>query len=135
MLYMKTTPVMLGQHRNQATIRKHLEALGVTVELGSALVNCEQDDTGVTAEIAISANGVETKEKTKYAYLIGTDGARSTKSIFSLQRRDLDELSSGTVRKALGVNFLGETRGDERVYIADVQAEGLENKVCCSIKS
>ena len=129
---MKTTPVMLGQHRNQETMRKHLEALGVTVELGSALVNCEQDETGVTAEIAISANGVETKEKTKYAYLIGTDGARSIKKN-SLRRRDLDELFSGTVRKALGVNFLGETREDERVYIADVQAEGLENKVRCVI--
>ena len=85
MLYMKTRPVMLGQYRNQEIMRKHLEALGVKVELGCTLLNCKQDDTGVTAEIATSTNGMETKEKTKYAYLIGTDGARSKKQISLLK--------------------------------------------------
>ena len=52
-----------------------------------------------------------------------------------INRDDTDEHSLGKVRKTLGVNFLGETRGDENMYIADVQAEGLDNKVRRSIKS
>jgi len=35
----------------------------------------------------------------------------------------------GVVRKCAGIVFLGETREDERMYIADCKVEGLEEKV------
>ncbi|KAH8110165.1 FAD binding domain-containing protein [Phellopilus nigrolimitatus] len=101
-----THGVMLGQWRHQAILRKHIEALGGTVELGTALVGIEQDESGATAEIVRTVDGVQIEEKTKYAYIVGADGARSA------------------VRKTLGLNFVGETREEGRMYIVDARVDG-----------
>src|SRR6187399_451669 len=61
----------------------HAIELGAQVRRGSAVVGFEQDDEGVTAELADG-------EQLRSRYLVGCDGARST------------------VRKLLGVGFPGE---------------------------
>ncbi|KAH8110160.1 FAD binding domain-containing protein [Phellopilus nigrolimitatus] len=101
-----THGVMLGQWRHQAILRAHIEALGGTVELGTALVGIEQDESGATAEIVRTVDGAQIEEKTKYAYIVGADGARSA------------------VRKTLGLNFVGETREEGRMYIVDARVDG-----------
>ncbi|KAH8112572.1 FAD binding domain-containing protein [Phellopilus nigrolimitatus] len=102
-----TRGVMLGQWHHQAILRKHIEALNGTVELGTTLVGIEQDESGATAEIVRTVDGAEVKEITKYAYIVGADGARSA------------------VRKMLGLNFVGETRDENRMYIVDARVEGV----------
>jgi rifampicin monooxygenase len=70
-------PVIVG------LLEEHAIALGAQVRRGCAVAGCEQDDEGVTVELA---NG----ERLRTRYLVGCDGARST------------------VRKLLGVGFPGE---------------------------
>ncbi|KAH8110151.1 FAD binding domain-containing protein [Phellopilus nigrolimitatus] len=102
-----THGIMLGQWHHQAIFRKHIADLGGTVELGTTLVGIEQDESGATAEIVRTIDGAEVKEKIKYTYIVGADGARST------------------VRKVLGLNFVGETREEGMMYIVDARVEGI----------
>ncbi|EJC99073.1 uncharacterized protein FOMMEDRAFT_161305 [Fomitiporia mediterranea MF3/22] len=103
-----TSPVLIGQWRHQAILRRHVEALGGKVELGSEFIGCAQDENGVTAGIRKVVDGVEYIEKARFEYLVGADGGRSS------------------VRKAMGVNFLGETREGDRLHIVDARIEGLD---------
>ncbi|WP_218005281.1 rifampin monooxygenase [Actinomadura macra] len=64
-------------------LEEHATDLGAQIRHGCAVAGFEQDDEGVTVELA---NG----EQVRSRYLIGCDGGRST------------------VRKLLGVGFLGE---------------------------
>ncbi|WP_280300861.1 rifampin monooxygenase [Nocardia abscessus] len=64
-------------------LEDHAIALGVQVRRGCAVTGFEQDDEGVTVELADG-------ERLRSRYLVGCDGARST------------------VRKLLGVGFPGE---------------------------
>ncbi|MEU8232989.1 rifampin monooxygenase [Actinoplanes sp. NPDC048967] len=64
-------------------LSQHAEALGAEIRRGCAVVDLEQDDDGVTVELAGG-------ERLRSRYLVGCDGARST------------------VRKLLGVAFPGE---------------------------
>ncbi|HUQ59228.1 FAD-dependent monooxygenase [Lentzea sp.] len=64
-------------------LEEHAVALGAQVRRGSAVAGVEQDDDGVTVELADG-------ERLRSRYLVGCDGARST------------------VRKLLGVGFPGE---------------------------
>ncbi|CAM4475565.1 rifampin monooxygenase [Nocardia ninae] len=64
-------------------LEEHATALGAQVRRGAAVVAFEQDDAGVTVELADG-------ERLRSRYLVGCDGARST------------------VRKLLGVGFPGE---------------------------
>ncbi|MGS2644669.1 rifampin monooxygenase [Streptosporangium sp. G12] len=64
-------------------LEEHVIALGAQVRRGCAVVDFEQDDEGVTVELADG-------ERLRSRYLIGCDGGRST------------------VRKLLGVGFPGE---------------------------
>ena len=66
------------QWQHQAILRKHIEALGGYVELGTALVGFEQDENGVTVELSKSIDGQVKTERAKFAYVVGTDGAHST---------------------------------------------------------
>ncbi|EJC98844.1 uncharacterized protein FOMMEDRAFT_113384 [Fomitiporia mediterranea MF3/22] len=102
-----TRPVVLGQWRHQAILRKHIEALGGVIELGSAFIGCTQDGNGVTAVIKKTTDGVEHTENARFEYLVGADGGRST------------------VRKAMGVDFHGETREEGRLHLVDTRIEGL----------
>ncbi|EJC99071.1 uncharacterized protein FOMMEDRAFT_161302 [Fomitiporia mediterranea MF3/22] len=103
-----TKPMLIGQWRHQAILRRHVEALGGNVELGSEFIGCTQDENGVTAEVRKVVDGVEHTEEARFEYLVGADGGRST------------------VRKVMGVNFLGETREEERMHVVDARIEGLD---------
>ena len=69
-------------------LEEHAAALGVEVRRGIGLAGFEQDDHGVTVELADG-------ERLQSRYLVGCDGARST------------------VRKRLGVAFSGEPSRNE----------------------
>ncbi len=70
-------PVIVG------LLEEHAIQLGAQVRRGCAVADCEQDDEGVTVELADG-------ERLRTRYLVGCDGGRST------------------VRKLLGVGFSGE---------------------------
>ncbi|MFI5502602.1 FAD-dependent monooxygenase [Nocardia asteroides] len=80
-----TYPYQLGipQPVVNGLITEHAIALGAQIRSGSAVTGFDQDDEGVTVELADG-------EKIRTRYLVGCDGARST------------------VRKLLGVGFPGE---------------------------
>ncbi|MDU0252017.1 rifampin monooxygenase [Streptomyces sp. PU10] len=69
-------------------LEEHAVALGARVRHGDALTGFEQDDEGVTVELADG-------ERLRTRYLVGCDGGRST------------------VRKRLGVGFPGEPSRNE----------------------
>ncbi|EJC99075.1 uncharacterized protein FOMMEDRAFT_23412 [Fomitiporia mediterranea MF3/22] len=103
-----TRAVLLGQSHHQAILRKHIEGLGGKVELGSTFIGCTQDENGVTAEILKTIDGDEQTESVRFEYVVGADGGRSI------------------VRKAIDVNFLGETREEGRIHLVDAFIEGLD---------
>ncbi|WP_433684398.1 FAD-dependent monooxygenase [Nocardia sp. CA-119907] len=96
---------VLGQSRTEAILRDRLAQFGVRVELATTLVSFEQDETGVTAELAHDG-GAET---VRVAYLVGADGGRST------------------VRKTLGIPFEGNTDDSIRMLLGDVSADALDH--------
>jgi 2-polyprenyl-6-methoxyphenol hydroxylase-like FAD-dependent oxidoreductase len=106
---------MLPQWRTGEILRERLAELGGGasggLELGTALVELEQDDDGVTALLRTGGDGDAgaTEQWVRADYLVGTDGGRST------------------VRKLIGVGFAGETREQERTLIADIRAEGIDH--------
>lgn len=92
-------------------MREHLEQMGTKVEFSSELQSFQQSDDGVCVEIVRRANGEEVVEKSEVSWLIGADGARST------------------VRKALGLSFLGETREDHEMLIGDIRLKSEPREV------
>ncbi|ESK88847.1 putative monooxygenase [Moniliophthora roreri MCA 2997] len=91
-------PLMLGQDRHEALLRKHIEKdYNVHVELGTELSTFSQTADYVEAKlIKRGADGEEISSETaKFEFMAGTDGARSV------------------VRKQLGLSFLGEPRPDD----------------------
>ena len=67
----------MGQCVTESVFRKHLERLGVEVELGTELTALEQDSEGVTATLGINcAEGEEMVEKMRAAFVIGADGGK-----------------------------------------------------------
>ncbi|WP_433890453.1 FAD-dependent monooxygenase [Streptomyces sp. CA-111067] len=113
---------MLPQWRTGELLRDRLAALGGSVERGTALVSFTQDADGVTALLRHSGGDGDSRpvldeevrteevrdEEVRADYLIGADGGRST------------------VRRTLGVGFAGETREEQRTFLADVRADGLD---------
>ncbi|MEV2220925.1 FAD-dependent monooxygenase [Nocardia vinacea] len=96
---------VLGQSRTEAILRDRLAEFGVRVELATALVTFEQDETGVSVELA--HHGVI--ETLRVAYLVGADGGKST------------------VRKTLGIPFEGTTDDSIRMLLGDVGADALDH--------
>ncbi|WP_163513154.1 FAD-dependent monooxygenase [Fodinicola acaciae] len=94
------------QARTEEILRDRLAELGVRVELRTAVTGFEQDADGVT--VRLERDG-ET-EVVRAAYLVGADGGRST------------------VRKQLGIPFVGETNEEIRMTLADVRATGLDHR-------
>ncbi|MBO2438542.1 FAD-dependent monooxygenase [Actinomadura nitritigenes] len=92
--------LMVPQWRTEEILRDRLTALGGCVD-AVGLAAFTQDDDGVTARLTDGTT-------VRAAYLVGADGGRST------------------VRKALGVPFLGETRDEERMLIGDVRTPDLD---------
>jgi 2-polyprenyl-6-methoxyphenol hydroxylase-like FAD-dependent oxidoreductase len=104
---------LLGQESTELLLRRQLfERFGLTVELGTELLDFDQSADQVTARLrTIKTEGSEPMEESvTVQYLIGTDGGRSI------------------VRKKLGVSFMGETRTDTLIY-GDVVINGLEKEV------
>jgi 2-polyprenyl-6-methoxyphenol hydroxylase-like FAD-dependent oxidoreductase len=93
----------IPQWRVEQILRDRLADFGVAVELGTELVDLDQDGTAVTAVLA----GARGTERVEVAYLAGCDGGRSR------------------VRKLLGVGFQGETRADAAMILGDVEVDGL----------
>lgn len=105
--------MLLGQDILETIFHDTLAKLGCTVEKGTELVSFTQTTDHV--EVNLVKRGPdgenEEKEKTRYAWMVGTDGAK------------------GSVRKQLGLSFLGETRTVENFVVGDICVEGLSSKV------
>jgi 2-polyprenyl-6-methoxyphenol hydroxylase-like FAD-dependent oxidoreductase len=95
--------LLVPQWAVERVLRARLAALGVRVELGTALTELQQDAGGVFATLARDGD----VERVRVSYLVGCDGGRST------------------VRKSLGIPFVGETHETERASIGDVHVDGL----------
>ncbi|MGC4939434.1 FAD-dependent monooxygenase [Kribbella sp. DT2] len=94
--------LMLGQSRTEAILRAKLSEYGVQVEPGTGLTTFAQDADGVTAQLS-------TGETLTVDYLVGADGGRST------------------VRRTLGIPFVGTTDDSIRMLLGDVAADGLDH--------
>jgi 2-polyprenyl-6-methoxyphenol hydroxylase-like FAD-dependent oxidoreductase len=95
---------MIPQWRTEDILRNALLDRGVAVEFGTEFLWSDEGADGVTA--MVRKNGAE--QKIDCRYLVGADGAHSA------------------VRKALGIDFVGETSASELYLIADVKADALE---------
>jgi len=95
--------LLVPQWAVERILRERLASLGVRVELGTTLTNFHQDADGVSATLVHDAG----TEDLRVSYLVGCDGGRST------------------VRKTLGIPFVGETRETEQASIGDVRVDGL----------
>ena len=80
-----------------------------SIELGVELVSLEQFDDRVEVKLHKhdTENSRAEEESSKYEWVVGADGAR------------------GTVRKLLGLTFLGETK-NEQFIVGDIKVEGLD---------
>lgn len=74
--FFQINTLLLGQHHAEEIFRAHIEKFGVHVELGSTLVDFEQDSVGVTAHIVKKSGDFESREVIRTPFLIGTDGSR-----------------------------------------------------------
>ncbi|GAA0268335.1 FAD-dependent oxidoreductase [Cryptosporangium japonicum] len=92
--------------RTEEALRLRLAELGGTVEFGTALVGFTQSGDGVTARLV--TDGVA--ETVTARWLVGCDGGHSV------------------VRKQAGVAFVGETREDVRMIVADCRVDGLDRQ-------
>lgn len=93
--------LMIPQWRVEETLRELLCDLGARVEWGTPVTGLAQDDDGVTVTLAGGATA-------RARYVIGCDGG------------------SSTVRRLLGVRFLGDTHEDVRMLLGDVRLDGLD---------
>ncbi|NUW37380.1 FAD-dependent monooxygenase [Nonomuraea sp. SMC257] len=93
--------VMQPQWRTERILRDRLAELGGHVEYGAGVTAVEQDAESVTATLA-------TGERVRCSHLVAADGGRST------------------VRKLLGVGFLGDTYESDRAVLADVRTRDLD---------
>ncbi len=90
--------------RVEEAMRDRLAELGGEVEFDATLAEIDQTDGVVRAKV-VTGHGAETVVA---RWLVGCDGGHSV------------------VRKQTGIEFLGETREDVRMAIADLPLEGLD---------
>ncbi|MFE2721688.1 FAD-dependent monooxygenase [Kitasatospora sp. NPDC059327] len=91
----------LPQTRVERLLRERLAGYGVTVELATELVDFTQDGDGV--EVRLADGG-----RIAAGYLVACDGGRST------------------VRKLLGIPFVGDGDPEPMMVCGDVEVEGLD---------
>lgn len=121
---------IVPQYLHELELRKHIEAAGGKIDLGVALVGLQQVEDCVLVELSETVGGNTKTVKEKYDYVVGTDGGHSSyRSPSFVALRSLYLLAIGTVRKSVGVAFLGETHEEDRMHIVDCKVEGLEEKV------
>ncbi|MDT9695305.1 FAD-dependent monooxygenase [Streptomyces sp. P17] len=88
------------QYETERVLRKRAEAVGVRMRWGTELVSLRQDADGVEAELR-GPDGTVRTERTPY--LVGADGVHST------------------VRRAVGLPFIGRSSVMSSLVLADVQ--------------
>ena len=67
----------MGQSDHQAILRKHIETLGGSIELGTELVGFEEANGKIHATLKKTVGDQVSEETASFEYLIGADGARS----------------------------------------------------------
>jgi 2-polyprenyl-6-methoxyphenol hydroxylase-like FAD-dependent oxidoreductase len=90
--------------RVEEALRLRLAESGGAVEFGTALSSFEQSDEGVSAVIVRRGEA----ETVTACWLVGCDGGHSV------------------VRRQAGIPFVGETREEVRMIVADVEVDGLD---------
>jgi 2-polyprenyl-6-methoxyphenol hydroxylase-like FAD-dependent oxidoreductase len=100
-----TTPwarsLLLPQWRTEQVLRERLAEEGVDVEYGRRVGGLTQDAAGVRLAL-------EDGEELGASWVVGADGG------------------SSTVRRELGIGFLGETHEEVRLLLGDVELDGLD---------
>ncbi|WP_216901046.1 FAD-dependent oxidoreductase [Nocardia alni] len=99
-----TTSLITPEWRTEEALRLLLTDLGGTVEFGAVLTSFEQSDDGVSAVIVKDGEA----ETVAARWLVGCDGGHSI------------------VRKQAGIAFVGETREEVRMIVADLAVDGLD---------
>ncbi|MEU3642408.1 rifampin monooxygenase [Lentzea sp. NPDC034063] len=102
-----TTMLGIQQPIADKLLADHAIALGAQVRRGAAVVGLEQDDDGVTVELADG-------ERLRSRYLVGCDGSRST------------------VRKLLGVGFPGEPSRNDTL-MGEMKAAAPEDEIAAKV--
>jgi 2-polyprenyl-6-methoxyphenol hydroxylase-like FAD-dependent oxidoreductase len=97
-------PVWVGQFDVEEALRRRLADFGGAVQYGLAAVNLEQDRDGAKVTLA-SGQG---EQRVRARYVVAADGGKSG------------------VRKLVGLSLTGETYEDQRWYLGDVTATGLD---------
>lgn len=95
--------LILPQWKVEDILRGKLKTFGIAVETGAELISFDQDEHHISA--LLSTGGIN--EQLNCAYLVGCDGGKSN------------------VRKMAGIIFEGETHEDEKMFVGDVEVEGL----------
>lgn len=91
------------QWRVEEALRLRLAEFGGAVEFGTALDGFEQSDDAVSAVLVTDG----TADTVTARWLVGCDGGHSV------------------VRERAGIPFVGETREETRMIVADVEVDGL----------
>jgi len=77
--------ILLGQSKVQGILRHHLGRLGRQVELGTELVDVEQDGDSVTCRLKKTReDGTVEEEVVKTDYMVGADGGRGLLDAWNL---------------------------------------------------
>ncbi|HLZ55655.1 MAG TPA: FAD-dependent monooxygenase [Ktedonosporobacter sp.] len=96
--------LMINQEHTEAVLRARLASYDRFVELGCQLVTFTQNAEGVVANLTHDGRSEEVQAR----YLVGCDGGHST------------------VRKAVGISFLGETWDEEHFLLGNVSVSELD---------
>ena len=97
-------PMKVSQQNTEATLREHLEASGVQVELNCQLLDFNQNEAGVMASVQHG----DLREEIQARYLVGCDGGHST------------------VRKCAGIAFVGQTAEEEYGIVGNASLSGVD---------
>ncbi|KZT69628.1 monooxygenase [Daedalea quercina L-15889] len=101
----------LGQDRLEKLLQEHLNKHGCQVEFNTTLLDFTQFEDHVEAQVVKADVDHDVTEIVKCRWLIGADGAK------------------GDIRKQLGLEFNGETRGvDQRFVTGDLEVKNLSNE-------
>jgi 2-polyprenyl-6-methoxyphenol hydroxylase-like FAD-dependent oxidoreductase len=99
-----TTSLITPEWRVEEALRARLAEFGGAVEFGTTLSDFRSSASGVSAVLVKDGRS----ETVRADWLAGCDGGHSV------------------VRKRSGIAFVGETREDVRMLVADVPADGLD---------
>ena len=99
-----TTSLITPEWRTEEALRLRLADLGGSVEFGTTLDRFKQTDEGVSAVLVKDGE----TERVTARWLVGCDGGHSV------------------VRRQAGIDFVGETREELRMLVADVAVDGLD---------